>query len=37
MVWQVYSYPYLERWIAELGLKKEWHDALGAAGPPEPT
>jgi len=28
---------YLEKWIAELGLKREWDDARGAAGLSDPT
>jgi hypothetical protein len=26
------DHTYLEKWIAELGLKKEWGEALRAAG-----
>jgi hypothetical protein len=35
--WEALDQSYLERWIAELGLKKEWHDARRAAGLPDPT
>jgi hypothetical protein len=30
--WETLDKSYLERWIVELGLKKEWADARGAAG-----
>ncbi|MBZ5573530.1 MAG: nucleotidyltransferase family protein [Acidobacteriia bacterium] len=30
--WESLDRPYLEKWIGELGLAKEWNDALKAAG-----
>jgi hypothetical protein len=30
--WESLDLSYLEKWIAELGLKKEWKDARSAAG-----
>lgn len=35
--WETLDKSYLERWIVELGLKKEWTDARRAAGLSEPV
>jgi hypothetical protein len=35
--WESLDHAYLEKWIEELGLKKEWKDARRAAGLSDPT
>jgi len=35
MRWESLDHSYLEKWISDLGLKKEWNDARRAAGIPD--
>jgi hypothetical protein len=35
MRWELLDHSYLEKWILELGLNRQWNDARRAAGIPE--